>query len=271
MTNLINDYGVHLRHAQHDQVEQQKEKKIVFVGKYAAFARGNGDLIASEITTHIFGFLPAAALGLVRCVCRQWNNIASHDCLWKPFAHTDGFFKSPEECDSYAVFYQKCIRKEDALINSVILNLKKEKALGDRKEAELENNADEDTLSKINEEISQFKAEKETLINDLRRESSGISLFSKPKKREIQLKFLARIANDLNKQRVSYSSFHRISPAFFKGSNLEKQLLFIIVAQSGALVFLKELVREGKAILPTDQMIEFPDAMDLVTDILQGF
>jgi hypothetical protein len=257
MSGVINS----LNRVQHNQAEQQREEnKIVFVGKYATFVRGNGDLITDEITTYIFGFLPADTLALVRRICHQWNTIASDDCLWKRFAHVDGLLKSPEDRDSYAVFYQKCIRKEDALINSIILNLKKEKALDDRKSAELEKGADEDILSKINEEISQFKAEKETSINELKRESLGISCFSKAEKRDVQLKFLDRIAEDFYEYRAD-------SLRYFEKSNLKNQFLFVTVAQSGALDFLKELVQKAKATFPTERMMK-SSGMDLIRRVI---
>jgi archaellum component FlaC len=105
-------------------------------------------------------------------------------------------------------------------------------------------------IENLREECNVLENKKNPFRADLKKEFQGTSLFSI----ETQQKMLDLLNSTASKLPRKYSGLLSVISSWLKN---DPELLFLIVSHSGAVFFLKNLVKEGKAIVPTQEVCKW--------------
>jgi hypothetical protein len=194
--------------------QEMEMEEIVPVKRQHLTFTVNDQFVPDDVTLYIFKFLSPEALEVAGLVCKHFYKLANTDFLLKNLTLSKNFARTQNDQDSYRDFYRKTIKQE--------------------------------YFSLINKAILKEIPQKK-LIEEFR----GTSLFSIETHQKI-LDHLNVTASKL--LREDSATISGISPELKNDPVLNAQLLFLIVSRSGALLFLKDLVKDGKAIVPTQEV-----------------
>jgi hypothetical protein len=105
---------------------------------------------------------------------------------------------------------------------------------------------------RVKKELQDLTAKRDLLTPELLEKFKGSSLFAWPENQQKILESLEKLIADLVEQkRNTQDSLSRVLSRVKKDPKSNAQLLFLLVAQSDAVFFLKDLAKEGKTAVPS--------------------